>query len=148
MTRSDGAILPMVKKIVVLSDDDKLARAVQIGLQKLGLVIRPGVDGQAAEALDPALIVIALSSPTGEPSVLLARAELGVYLGRVPVLIISDRPFLPEPARRMAHLSFPFSSEVLSQRAAQLLEDAPPCGSDEPLAVGLPERSEHSDAFR
>ena len=114
-----------MKKIIVLSDDDKLARAVRVGLQKHGQVIGLGAGGRAADGLELALIVIALSAPASEPSVLLARAELGMCLGRVPMLIISDRPFPPEPAWRIAHLGFPFTSEALSRRAAELLEAAP-----------------------
>ncbi len=114
-----------MKKIVVLSDDDKLARAVRVGLQKYGQVLGPGPGERVAEALDLSLIVIALSAPAAEPSILLARAELGECLGRVPLLIISDRPFPPEPAWRITHLGFPFSSEVLSKTAAELLEAAP-----------------------
>lgn len=114
-----------MKKIIVLSDDDKLARAVRVGLQNQGQVIGPDLGGRAADVFEPALIVIALSAPAAEPSILLARAELGGCLGRVPLLIISDRPFPPEPAWRIDHLGFPFSSEALSRRAAELLEAAP-----------------------
>lgn len=117
------------KRIIVLSDDDTLARAVQIGLQPHGGVLRLGAGARArerlAETAEPVLIVVALSLSTSEPVVLLARAGLGVYLGQIPILIVSDRPFQPEQAERISHYSFPFSSDAFSRRVAELLDDTP-----------------------
>jgi len=60
----------------------------------------------------------------GEPVVELARRSLIDKLGKVPLLIISDRPFDSNPPDRFAHLSFPFTPERLCSQILQFLEPA------------------------
>jgi hypothetical protein len=115
-----------VRRMVLLCDDDKLSRAVQVSLQNYGRVIRLEADSQANERpADAALIVIALSSPVTEPVVLLAKAALGDRIGHTPILIISDRPFEPMPGKLISHLEFPFSSQALAHKVAEILEPRP-----------------------
>jgi hypothetical protein len=71
---------------------------------------------------DVDLIVVATSSPSSEPVVELARSALTGYIGRVPLLIISDRPFAPDPQDWITHLSFPFQVDELRDRVRELLK--------------------------
>ena len=67
------------------------------------------------------LLVLAISSPSKEPIVELARASLVERIGRVPLLIISDRPFHSEPGEPIVHLDFPFSIDALEIKAREVL---------------------------
>ena len=87
------------KRIVVLSDSDGLARAIELNLSDYAdlEVVRLGwkVPGSppVATSGNCNLIIVAASAESSEPVVALARASLLERIGRVPVLIISDRPF-------------------------------------------------------
>ena len=70
------------------------------------------------------LIVLAMSSPEGEPLVALVRASLAEYVGRTPLLIISDRPFAARPEEHIAHLSFPFRPDELHDKVRGILQPA------------------------
>lgn len=67
------------------------------------------------------LILLALSRSSNEPVVVLAQAGLTHLVGRVPLLIISDRTFQADPERHIFHLPFPFSAQALRQQVADLL---------------------------
>ena len=106
--------------ILVLSDDDWLLRAIRLSLNA-GLqarVVTPGEDA-AADLAD--LIVVAMSRSSGEPLLALAQASLVHYVGQVPVLIISDRPFDPSPDDGISYLAFPFQVEELRSAVMGLL---------------------------
>lgn len=72
----------------------------------------------------PDLIVVAISSAHSEPLVALFHAALIGQIGRVPLLIISDRKFEPCLEGQIFHLDFPFESAALRRTVQSLL--APP----------------------
>jgi hypothetical protein len=118
------------KSILVLSDNDLLARAIELNLSKTWTVdvllltpesavrrrSRAGVDRHAD------LIVVAMSSPASEPVVALSRASLCGRIGQVPILIISDRPFDSRSDDRIIHLDFPFDINRLRGKVAEILQ--------------------------
>ena len=116
------------KRILVLSDNDGLARAIELSLGKrLGAevivlaTLRVPHQGEPQETIgDCDLIVVATSSPTSEPVVALARASLAQRIGRVPLLIISDRPFHSEPDDQIVHLDFPFDLDTFYERVTEI----------------------------
>jgi hypothetical protein len=114
------------QRIVVLSDNKGLSKAVEINLTSRLKVEVINVSRPASGLQDPScedcdLIIVALSSPCSEPVVALARASLAGTIGHVPLLIISDRPFQPDPADQIAHLDFPFDIETLQLRVSEIL---------------------------
>jgi len=116
------------KRVLVLSDNDGLSRAIGLNLKHSHLeVIRlalssPGQRGSQAEMDDFDLIVVAMSSPTSEPVVALARASLAGRVGQVPLLIISDRPFHSDPDDQIIHLDFPFDINGLRDKVQEILQ--------------------------
>ncbi len=124
------------KRVLVLSDNDGLSRAIELNLKQNNHleVVRlalnsPGqrhLEGQRAETQnggeDFDLIVVAMSSPTSEPIVALARASLAGRIGQVPLLIISDRPFQSDPDDQILHLEFPFEIESLQDKVREILQ--------------------------
>ena len=113
------------KKILILSDNQKLARALELNLKGRWCVVKTHListlEQSPAKAADYHLIVIALSLPSSEPVVALARASLGKHLGQIPFLIISDRPFRSAPGENIRHLNFPFSLEALHTKIQEIL---------------------------
>jgi DNA-binding response OmpR family regulator len=116
------------KTVLVLSDNEGLSRAIELNLERSDLeVIRfasssPGQWGSQAEVGDFDLIVVAMSSPTSEPVVTLARASLAGLIGQVPLLIISDRPFHSEPDDQITHLDFPYDLDRLHDKVEEILQ--------------------------
>ncbi|MDY6875020.1 MAG: hypothetical protein SWK90_02285 [Chloroflexota bacterium] len=120
------------KTILVLSDNDGLSRAIELNLSKrLGVEIARLTPGslkqrrRQTENGDFDLIVLAVSLPASEPVVALARASLADRIGRVPLLIISDRPFDSDPDDRITHLYFPFDIDRLHNKVRELLHGEP-----------------------
>lgn len=120
------------KSAVVLSDNDKLFRAIELNLERyLGIeVVRPAPGalrqrGSQAGVGDFDLIVVAMSSLSSEPVVALARAALTELIGQVPLLIISDRPFHADPDSKIVHLDFPFDMDDLHCKVREILERQP-----------------------
>ena len=117
------------KRLVILvSDNPKLARSLALNLERQWEVCWAGSQAEGQPQLAPAgqtphLIIVALSLDESEALVVLAQAALSQYIGQIPLLIISDRPFAADHARRMAHLSFPFSPRAL-EASIRRLEDA------------------------
>lgn len=125
------------KRVLVLSDNDGLSRAIELNLKHSQLEIiklalsPPGqrsepVEGQRecqAEVGHFDLIVVAMSSPTSEPVVALARTSLIRQIGQVPLLIISDRPFQSDPDDQIIHLDFPFDIDRLHDKVEEILQD-------------------------
>ncbi len=112
------------KKALIISDNGGLARVVELNLSiRLGMHVSKyetgAVEGAFSNDLD--LLVLAISSPSKEPIVELARASLVERIGRVPLLIISDRPFHSEPGEPIVHLDFPFSIDALETKAREVL---------------------------
>jgi hypothetical protein len=133
------------KRVLVLSDNDGLSRAIELNLERSHLEVvkfalsspRPrypehtssracrGVEGWESqnEVGDFDLIVVAMSSPASEPVVALYRASLVGQIGQVPLLIISDRPFQSDPGDRIIHLDFPFDIDGLHDKVEKILQD-------------------------
>ena len=116
------------KRVLVLSDNDGLSRAIELNLKHSHLeIIRlalssPGQRGSQAEVGDFDLIVVAMSSPTSEPFVALARASLAGRIGQVPLLIISDRAFHSDVDDQIIHLDFPFDIDGLHDKVKEILQ--------------------------
>jgi hypothetical protein len=113
------------KKTVVVSDSDLLFQAIELNLRSgLGVKI---VDQAARETETRAgqvdLIVVALSSPASEPVVALAEASLVEWIGQVPLLIISDRPFSVQAGAKILHLEFPFTPDELQDKVREILQE-------------------------
>ena len=112
------------KKALIISDNGGLARVVELNLSiRLGMHVSKydpdAAVGDYSNDLD--LLVLAISSPSKEPIVELARASLVERIGQVPLLIISDRPFHSEPGEPIVHLDFPFSIDALEIRVRDVL---------------------------
>jgi hypothetical protein len=132
------------KRVLVLSDNDGLSRAIKLNLERSDLEVvklalnppgqrcpelRPESNRRAfkgrrnqAETGDFDLIVVAMSSSTSEPIVALARASLAGRIGQVPLLIISDRPFHSDPDEQIIHLDFPFDIDGLHDKVKDILQ--------------------------
>jgi hypothetical protein len=91
---------------------------------------------------DCSLIIVAASLPSSEPVVALARASLAARIGEVPLLIISDRPFPPDPVDRIAHLDFPFDIGGLHNSIQDILNREPGLLVDRIKTRPLPLRRE------
>ena len=129
------------KRILVLSDNDGLSRAIELNLECSDLEVvkfalssprqlsRAYHGGQGRESQDEVgkfdLIVVAMSSPTSEPVVVLYRASLVGQIGQVPLLIISDRPFQSDPDDQIIHLDFPFDIDRLHDKVEEILQGRP-----------------------
>ncbi len=114
------------KQIVVLSDSDGLSRVIELNLKGYPdtEIIRVGWGGaeRPEDCLGECnLIIVAASACSSEPVVGLARASLIGKIGRIPILIISDRPFEADPVQHIAHLDFPFTIEKLHRAVKELL---------------------------
>jgi hypothetical protein len=112
------------KKALIISDNGGLARVVELNLSiRLGMHVSKYETGTVDQGFtgDLDLLVLAISSPSKEPIVELARASLVERIGRVPLLIISDRPFRSEPGEPIVHLDFPFSIDALEAKAREVL---------------------------
>ena len=124
------------KRILVLCDNDGLARAIELSLSKrlgaevivLGTLGVPHHGERQDTIGDCDLIVVATSSPTNEPVVALARASLAQRIGHVPLLIISDRPFHSEPDDQIVHLDFPFDLDTFYERVTEIFGPEPELG--------------------
>jgi DNA-binding response OmpR family regulator len=116
------------KRVLVLSDNDRLSKAIELNLKYSHLeVIRLALSSQGHEESqteigDFDLIVMAMSSSTSEPIVTLAKASLVGRIGQVPLLIISDRPFHSDPDNRVIHLNFPFDIDGLHDKVKEILQ--------------------------
>jgi DNA-binding response OmpR family regulator len=119
------------KRVLVLSDNDGLSRAIESNLNSHLEVVRltlssPGQRESQTELGDFDMIVVAMSLPTSEPVVALARASLAGRIGQVPLLIISDRPFYSDLDDQIIHLDFPFDIDGLHDKVKEILQRQSP----------------------
>ena len=119
------------KKALVLSDNDTLSKVVELNLNKmLGMevvMLAPSAleqQGVPAQNGNFDLIVVAISSPTGELVVTLIRTQLAERIRDVPLLIISDRLFRSDPEARVFHIDFPFSTDGFHDKVREILWNA------------------------
>jgi len=117
------------KRVLVLSDNDGLSRAIELNLDnhlELEIVKLSASSlerrGSQVENGDFDLIVVAMSSPASEPVVALARASLADRIGQIPLLIVSDRPFESAPGDLIVHLDFPFDIDRLHDKVREILQ--------------------------
>ena len=117
------------KRVAVLSDNDGLAQAIELGLSHclkseiVTCVLSPLAQGKnqiKSEEFD--LIVVVISLPTSEPVVMLTQASLAQQIGQVPLLIVSDRPFDPDMDNRFFHLDFPVGAGELRDKVKEILQ--------------------------
>ena len=111
---------------LVISDNDRLARAIGLVLHRcLGVEmveLEPdSLPKRKPQAIDPLLIVLALSSADSEPSMLLSRASLGAKVGQVPVLIVSERAFSSYPGDNVFHVDFPYNPQTLCDMVSEIV---------------------------
>jgi hypothetical protein len=114
------------KKILVLSDDDRLARAIELILggwvvEKLALSAAAQQTPQL-EMSTVGLIVIALSSPANEPAAALNLISLIDQAGQNPLLIISEKRIRPRPDNLAAQMNFPFDVDEFRDKVLTLLQ--------------------------
>ncbi len=115
------------KKILVLSDNDKLSRAIEVILASRDWAVETVASnpseqrGNQPEINHLDLIIVAMSSPASEPVVALARASLGRQIGQTPLLIISDEPFNSNSDDLIVHLDFPFAIDELHHKVEAIL---------------------------
>ncbi|MBN1875931.1 MAG: hypothetical protein JXA33_17035 [Anaerolineae bacterium] len=116
------------KQVLILSDNDGLARAIEVNLvqrQPVKVVCVPAGGAEPRQRVADGcafdLIVVAMSSPVNEPLVALARASLTRCIGRVPILVISDKPFKSGLDVQILHLDFPFAIDSLNERVRAIL---------------------------
>jgi len=129
-----------VKRILILTDSDLLFYIIKANLQQPHLqlelrnpipvaqssetnvnIVQTVYDNQIDPCSEVDLIVVAHSAHTSEPVVTLAQAQLVDQIGRIPILIISDRPFEAKPVEQIYHLDFPFDSVELRNTVEDLL---------------------------
>jgi DNA-binding response OmpR family regulator len=117
-----------VKKVLVLSDNEGLSKAIELALsddqlEVVGFVLsfmrqwRSEVDRGGFD-----LIVLAVSSFNGEPVVDMVLAALAEQIGRVPLLIISDSPSRSDLENQIFHLDFPFDIHALYGKVNEILQ--------------------------
>jgi hypothetical protein len=118
------------RRVLILSDNDGLSRAIALNLSSCLNVKIARFDPKSpqgwtlqteTDSFD--LMIVAMSSPTSEPVVALARASLAGLIGRVPLLIISDRPFDSAADDRITHLDFPFDIDKLCHTVSEILRN-------------------------
>jgi DNA-binding response OmpR family regulator len=120
------------KRVLVLSDSDLLFEVIEANLKQICLQVdgnqRPGKsdlqhqDSKQIRDDDCDLIIVALSSPYGEQVVTLFDAALTGQIGRVPLLIISERSFDASNKGKIFHLEFPFDARELRHKVQGLLD--------------------------
>lgn len=111
---------------LVLSDNRGLGRVIEVHLRHQGFdPIHLDFGVEHAPPLSPedlALIVVSTISPDHEAMAALAQASLTDLIGRIPLLVISDRPLPADPEGKIAHLDFPFIIERLEVAIQTLLQ--------------------------
>ncbi len=115
-----------LKKLLLLSDNSELAKAIEIILGEqadiLSFVVEPrGPSNKFVAPHHFDLILLAMSEYASEPVVALARASLGHLLNQVPILIVSYKYFQPHIDAKIAFLDFPFTAEQLETRVDEML---------------------------
>ncbi len=117
------------KRVIALSDNNGLAQAIELNLSHRLKVDVVGVVLSEQKSIwtpEPDshfdLIVVATSLLCSEPVVMLAQSSLIRQIGHIPVLIISDRPFEPDPDHLLFHQDFPLDAGELCSQVSRILE--------------------------
>ena len=127
------------KSALVLCDSNLLFDIIKLNLEQLTMTVtrfeREPCADRIEEQIDTDdfdLIVVAISSSTGEPIVTLFNASLTKQIGHIPLLIISDRHFDPNYEGQIFHLDFPFDANELRREVQMVLEHHIPLGRRQP----------------
>jgi len=112
-------------RICVLSDSVRLCRLIAYLLADCGPVVGWAAQdaGQPLPTLERhalQLIIIAVAAVESEPLALLAQARLATFVGRTPLLLITDRPFTAPLGNSIYHLNYPFTAEALLKIVGEL----------------------------
>lgn len=118
-----GDSQPAKKKILILSDDERVARVIELVLKhspfaEIELAKQPN---QPLETSNLGMIILVASLPASEPVVALAQAALVEQVGRIPLLIVSDEPFQASLEHLIFHLNLPFDHDELQRQVHNLL---------------------------
>ena len=111
-------------KILIVSDDPRLARAIELNLGNrwpVTSLVLANFEAKQPPAGAWALIIVSLCSQVGEPLVALQRAGLTHCIEQTPILIISERAFDAGPRDLIQHLDYPFTPEALAQTVERLM---------------------------
>ncbi len=119
------------KSILILGDDNRVLKVVQSVLPSEYRIVKidaihPDRQSCPISTCNCDLIILALSSCTSEPIVVLGRVFPTIEFGRVPILISSDRPFPSDERIRIFHIEFPFSAGCLLARVREIMQQNNP----------------------
>ena len=115
------------KRVAVIGDSDLLCKAIKLALHKrlhlqMADMERCGVVRSPGETIPNwDLVIVAIASEHGEPLAELAGACLIECIGKVPLLIVSSRPFESSAEFEISHVRFPFDPDQLCHRVQTLL---------------------------
>jgi hypothetical protein len=118
------------KRVLILSDNKGLSRAIALNLHTCLEVKTVRFEPESSEhwrlsvgndSFD--LMIVAMSSPTSEPVVALARASLATQIRQTPLLIISDQPFDSALDDWVTCLDFPFDIDRLCHTVREMLQN-------------------------
>jgi len=117
-------------RVLVLSDNDRLSRAIEFNLGRHLDVMRlplclPGQRMNPVETENFDLVVVAMSSPTNDPFAILTRTSLSQQIGQIPMVIISGRSFRTKSGDRIVHMDFPFDIGELYSQVTRILRETP-----------------------
>jgi len=121
---------PETKKVLVVSDGDRLFEVIKINLEKIPVAVdrienaSNGNGHRLSNVEQYNLIVVASGSSTSEPVVSLFNASLTKQIGQIPLLIISDRQFDANESGQIFHLDFPFNATELRKKVKQLVKNS------------------------
>lgn len=112
-------------QIILLSDsyrmagicDSYLSSRFRVAAYLVSQSKRPNIDLH-----HNSLIVLALSSPSSDPVIVLLKAELVGYISQVPILIISRHPFESQPDELIWHLGLPLNRQGLYECIDRIIE--------------------------
>jgi len=115
------------KRVAVIGDSDLVCKAIKRALQARlhmemadpGRCDATGSPGEPSSTWD--LVIVAIASEGGEPIAELARAFLIDCVGRVPLMIVSSRPFETFAEFGLSHFRFPFEPDQLCMHVEALL---------------------------
>lgn len=111
------------RRVILLCDNHNLARAIELLIEDLpGVIVQTWELGQVKEdcrceniPVVCSLVVVAMSSALREPFLELARSGLAGLVGRVPIVVITERHFEFHPQDLITQVSFPYEINQLKQ---------------------------------
>ena len=118
------------KGVLVLSDDERLAKVIEVILKRdyrevVGLPLRSLQRREGEVKLeDFDLVVVATGSLASESVVASAMDLLAQWVGRVPMLIVSEGKLDSDPGHQIFHLDFPFDVDELAGTVDEILRGA------------------------